>query len=833
LTGFYDAITIDKTAAVFDTGNVAIGKTVTVSGLSISGINAGKYSLASTTVTDTADITVRTLTVSATADNKVYDGNTTATVMLSDNRVTGDVFTVSSAFETFADENVGSGKIVTVDGISIDGTDVGNYTLASTIVTDTADITGKTLTVSAVANNKVYDGNISATVSLSDNRVIDDIFTVSSVSEIFDDKNIGTEKIVTVDGISIDGADAGNYTLASTIVTDTADITVRMLTVSATADNKVYDGTTIATVSFSDDRVTEDIFTVSSVSETFDTKNVGSGQTVTVEGISLNGTDAGNYTLASTTVTDTADITGRTLTVSAVADNKVYDGNTIATVTLSDDRVRGDIFTVSNVSETFDDENVGSGKTVTVEGISIDGTDAGNYTLASTTATDTADITVRTLTVSAIADNKVYDGNATATVTLSDDRVRGDIFTVSNVSETFDDKNVGLAKTVTVEGISIDGTDAGNYTLASTTVTDTADITMKSLTISANDADKLYCTEHIFQGAEFNTDGLVNPDEVTSVTLESPGAEVLASVSTYDITVSDAQGTGLGNYEIQYIKGTLTVIENACHYQTGVTGDIDWSVAENWLVSLDGISNWIIAAEPPNFDNAKTVIIQNNTSVNLDSDVTIDQVTIDEGSSLTISTGSILTLAEGEGTDLTVKGTLDMNGGILSLATGAAVSYGLSSTLEYSDSAMQTPGVEFPASGVANLTINNSDSVVLDRNASISGGLSLLNGTFTIGAYTLDVAGNATLSSDKTLSISTGTVDINGIFDATGATITFTEAGNLLLGGTVINSGTLTSDIGTVTYDGAVQSVYAATYYNLTLGGMGEKGSFGSSDKEA
>ena len=63
-------------------------------------------------------------------------------------------------------------------------------------------------------------------------------------------------------------------------------------------------------------------------------------------------------------------------------------------------------------------KNVGTGKTVTVSGISISGTDAGNYTF-NTTATTTANITARGLTVSATGVNKVYDGNTTATVTLS------------------------------------------------------------------------------------------------------------------------------------------------------------------------------------------------------------------------------------------------------------------------------------------------------------------------------------------------------------------------------------------------------------------------------
>src|SRR5439155_6594524 len=107
-------------------------------------------------------------------------------------------------------------------------------------------------------------------------------------------------------------------------------------------------------------------------------------------------------------------------TVSATGVNKVYDGNTSATVTLSSDKISGDDVNLAYASANFSDKNVGTGKSVSVSGISIwGGTDAGNYTLANTTASTTADITPRSLTVSATGVNKVYDGNTSATVTLS------------------------------------------------------------------------------------------------------------------------------------------------------------------------------------------------------------------------------------------------------------------------------------------------------------------------------------------------------------------------------------------------------------------------------
>ena len=50
----------------------------------------------------------------------------------------------------------------------------------------------------------------------------------------------------------------------------------------------------------------------------------------------------------------------------------------------------GDALTASYTSASFADKSVGTGKTVSVSGISIAGTDAGNYNLSAMTASTTA-----------------------------------------------------------------------------------------------------------------------------------------------------------------------------------------------------------------------------------------------------------------------------------------------------------------------------------------------------------------------------------------------------------------------------------------------------------
>ncbi|HEV2692429.1 MAG TPA: YDG domain-containing protein [Verrucomicrobiae bacterium] len=500
LTG--DTLTNVYTSASFANKNVGNGKTVTVTGISLAGLDAGNYGLGNTTATTPANITVRTLNVTATGIGKAYDGTTNASVALNDDRVSGDSLTDTYTVASFTDKNAGTGKSINVMGIQFTGTDAANYSLGNTTATATATITGRTLTVSATGQNKVYDGTTNATVTLSDNRLTGDTLTNTYTAASFDNKNVGNGKTVTVTGISLAGSDAVNYTLGNTSATTPANITVRSLNVTATGVSKAYDGTTNASVTLNDDRVSGDSLTATYTSASFTDKNAGTGKTINVMGIQVTGSDAANYSLNNVTASATASITGRTLNVAATGQDKIYDGTTNATVTLSDNRLAGDSITVGYTAASFSDKRVGSGKTIAVTGITVTGANASNYTLAGTNTSTTAAITVRPLVVTATGVNKTYDGTTTATANLADNRIAGDVLTDSYGSASFTSSSVGNGKTVNVADIFISGTDSGNYTLSNTTASTTANITavatVAALTSSQNPSgfrDNLTFTE--------------------------------------------------------------------------------------------------------------------------------------------------------------------------------------------------------------------------------------------------------------------------------------------------------------------------------------------------
>src|SRR5207247_7577811 len=138
--------------------------------------------------------------------------------------------------------------------------------------------------------------------------------------------------------------------------------------------------------------------------------------------------------------------TARALVVSATGVNKVYNGTTTATVTLSDNRVAGDSLSTSYSSASFADKNVGTAKTVSVSGIAVTGTDAANYT-ANTTASTTADITKATVTALITADSRIYDGTMAATIASHSltGVIGSDDLSLTGGTATFASKTVGTA----------------------------------------------------------------------------------------------------------------------------------------------------------------------------------------------------------------------------------------------------------------------------------------------------------------------------------------------------------------------------------------------------
>lgn len=417
--------------------------------------------------------------------SRVYDGTTSAAAPIFSlgNLVSGETLTLSGT-GSVASKNVSAGaQSVTLGTLAL-GSGSGlasNYTFTGG--TQTADITAKTLSIASLtAANKIYDGNISATIIGNSLTGVIGTDTVGSTitSASFDTKNAGTAKTVTASGIGLTGTDAGNYSVATTATTQ-ADITRKALTLaSVTASNKIYDGNTTANISAKNITgiVPNDVVGATVSSANFDTKNVGTGKTVTVNGIALSGTDAGNYTLNTTTATTLADITPKALSITGFASaNKVYDRTTLATITNKGTLtgvVNGDAVSFTNTSATFSDRNAGLNKTVTLNGVVLGGLDAANYSYSGG-GNDLSDITPKPVSISGFSVyDKKYDGTILAVIrragTLSG-IISGDFASFYYSNATFANALIGKNKTVTLNGVGLNGVDALNYIYIGPTTT--------------------------------------------------------------------------------------------------------------------------------------------------------------------------------------------------------------------------------------------------------------------------------------------------------------------------------------------------------------------------
>ena len=271
----------------------------------------------------------------------------------------------------------------------------------------------------------MYDGttavqvSISGTIgSLSGDVIAGDAVTVNVPgtglgSAVMLNKNAGLNKSVVLSGLFLSGADAPNYAITGTAGV-TVNIAQRAVTLSGvSAVDRIYDGTTVVAINTAGGSISGGIagdnlqlLSTGSTGSMAD-KRAGLGKAVNVSGLSLGGSDAGNYTVAGGSGL-TVNIAQRALTPTFTVADKIYDGNTGASITLRDDRVAGDALTLTAGSAVFADRNAGANIAVALSGLAASGADAANYLLSTTTLDSSASINRAALALTANSITKVY-----------------------------------------------------------------------------------------------------------------------------------------------------------------------------------------------------------------------------------------------------------------------------------------------------------------------------------------------------------------------------------------------------------------------------------------
>jgi hypothetical protein len=530
--------TLSNTGSAYNSKDVSTANQITVNGLALSNVTGNNssvvsdYAIDATSKTVAASITPKTLTATVTAPSKTYDGTTTANASLSINSagLIGTETVTASGTASFNSKNVNEANLVTVNTTTLSNGNNGglasNYNLAAGQAV-AASIARRDLTLTAPQVNKTYDGtttaltssaNISNSVPVVSSGALAANDSLTGSSLLFDTPRAGNNKTVTVGQAVIKdslNADMGSNYNTTYIANTNSSINPKSITpvLNNTGVTKVYDNTTAAPegftpqLSFSGLVAGDQPATITHSGASYNSKDVGAANAVTVSGVNLtaltsnNGSVLGDYQASSSSASASATITPKPISVMGItAQTKTYDQTTNATVNTAAAQIQanavsstdnryytGDQVALNVTSATglFDNKNSGEDKTVTINGVSLSGSAAGNYRVNPITAR--AIITPKLIAATGItADVKTYNNSSDIGINVDSARINAGAVSANdnkyhsgdNVSldarqakGTLTDKQIGNNKTVQISGLRLEGVDAPNYMVQGSTTT--------------------------------------------------------------------------------------------------------------------------------------------------------------------------------------------------------------------------------------------------------------------------------------------------------------------------------------------------------------------------
>ncbi|MBF9143814.1 MBG domain-containing protein [Hymenobacter properus] len=482
-----------------------------------------------------------------------------------------------------------------------------SYTLSN--ATNSLNISPKPVTVTSTAGqSKVYGQNDPTAFAYTTTALVGTETLSGSLTRVAG-SNVGTYAI---NQGTVTNANNTNYDI--TFVPASFAITAKTLTPAIVAASKAYDGTATATLNSQTvtGMVNNEQVGLAVTAATFDTKNVGTGKTVTATGLSLTGAAASNYVLAANaTATSLADITAKSVTVTADANQSKVYGQTDPTYTYSGTLLGTDTFTgaLSRVAGS----NVGS-YAYTLGTLSA----GSNYSLSLASGSTFA-ITKATPTVLATGGSFTYDANAHAgsymatgvgtpaenlTASLSYAGVSPTVYPASATAPT----NAGtytVTATYTASANYNGASDSKALTInrANPSLTATA---ATNLTYNATAKDGSYTL--IGVGTDLSSATATLSYSGTGSTTYGPSATAPANAGTYSVTASFAGNT---NYNAATTAATAFAIGKATPTVIVVVGgpytysNTAKAVSNATVTGVDGAS----------LGNATVVYQQNGSAV--------------------------------------------------------------------------------------------------------------------------------------------------------------------------------------------------------------------------
>lgn len=569
----------------------------------VNGINASNYNISYTN--GSMNITPADLTITAGNQSSVYGDaiNLGSTSFSTSGLKNSDaVSSVDLASSASGQSDIGS---YSINASAAQGLGLSNYNI--TYASGSLQITPAMLTISAGNQSSVYG----ASPDISQRA-----YTVSGIKNASDNVSgvtlsAGVDKTSHVGSYAISASDAvgsglGNYDIVYN--NGAYAITPASLTITANDQSFVYgDAVDLGSKDFSASGLVNNdkIDSVSLYTPATSLTGVGSYGITASNAIGANTSD---YNI--TYVNGLASITPASLTISASDQTAVYGQNHLfgnSAFSVVGLKNNDSVTSASLVSDATSASAVGN---YTISASDAQGVGLSNYDISYVNGSMA--ITPASLTITALDQNSVYgnDVDLGNTKFISSGLVNNDAVTAIDLkTEATGQSGIGQ---YAISASDAHGSGLSNYTI--NYAEGKLDITPASLTVSAAGQSSIYGDTVNLGNTDFTVSGLKNSDTVRSVSLTSSATDT-SSVGSYSISASNAQGSGLENYNITYkgndIDITPAALTVSANNATSVYGDdvsaLHYSVSG--LKNNDSVLSANISSKATSASNAGNYII--------------------------------------------------------------------------------------------------------------------------------------------------------------------------------------------------------------------------------
>jgi hypothetical protein len=404
-------------------------------------------------------ITPKIISPTIVSYDKEYD-NTTSAILEFTVNIDSTLLKIISYDANFISNNIGLHDII-INNIIMIGSN--NFILISDNFKSSANIFKKSIYAIFTANDKTYDKtNICDVVLQKLVGVIKTRLIIKSISAIFIDPNVGISKVVEISNYEICGLNSINYTLKFDTIL--ANINPLKISLPIIINNKIYDSTTSAFITFNGD------IKVLSYNANYINKNVNKNKIVNITNIIL---EDNNYIMDDCIVY--SGILPKLIEFNFIGNDKIYDGTNIC-----NGEYKINSYLNDNMSCTYDaifEDNL-----IIINNLILLGKDYNNYKINSI-KTNLPIITKKELTIVFNCFDKMYDKNLIAYGQINKiiGNIIGDEIIIISYNSNFIDYNTGFNKIVNITNIKLNN---NNYFINNTVAS--GNIIQREITLTLN-----------------------------------------------------------------------------------------------------------------------------------------------------------------------------------------------------------------------------------------------------------------------------------------------------------------------------------------------------------